>query len=326
MGGVMPILRWIPIAVLSLWATAATAQNVVMAHTLSSTSHYGLGVKAFAEKLNELSNGKYQVTEAPAGQLGGERDLIEGLQIGSVDLAIVASAPLANFVPEISIFDLPFLFKDYEHARTVLDGEIGDELLKKVDGHGLHALAWSENGFRNLTNSKHAVSEPADLVGLKIRTMENRLQMAAFAGMGASPTPMAFNELIPALQQGVVDGQENPLTVITSSRMWEVQKYFSATRHVYSPAIILASPSLYDGLSDEEKHWFREAAQASVAATRAEVTRLEAAGVEMLKTHGMTVTTNIDRAAFAKAAEAASYELYTDPFGTELIDQIKAAE
>ncbi|MEQ5837331.1 TRAP transporter substrate-binding protein [Marinobacter sp. NFXS9] len=311
---------------LGLWATVASAQDLVMAHALSSTSHYGLGVKAFADKLHALSGGKYNVEQAPAGQLGGERDLIEGAQIGSVDLAIVASAPLANFVPEISVFDLPFLFRGYDHARAVLDGEIGDELLQTVSQHNLRPLAWSENGFRNLTNSKHEVSKPADLVGLKIRTMENRLQMAAFKGMGASPTPMAFNELIPALQQGVVDGQENPLTVITSSRMWEVQKYYSATRHVYSPAIILASPAIYDGLSDEEKGWFKQAADVAVAATRAEVTRLESSGVEVLRQHGMKVTTDIDRAAFAKAAEAASYKLYTDSFGSDLIDKIRAVK
>ncbi|NQD95285.1 DctP family TRAP transporter solute-binding subunit, partial [Pseudomonas sp. CrR25] len=263
-----PFLKAALAGLLTLWAASASAQDLVMAHVLSTKSHYGLGVKAFAEKLQELSSGKYSVKEAPSGQLGGERDLIEGLQIGSVDLVISSTAPLANFVPEVSVLDLPFLFTGYEHARAVLDSEIGDELLDKVSQHGLLALAFSENGFRHLTNSRHEVSKPEDLAGLKIRTMENRVHMAAFAGMGASPSPMAWNETITALQQGVVDGQENPITVITSANMWEVQKYFSATAHVYSPAIILASPSIYAGLSDEEKTWFKEAAKAAVAATR----------------------------------------------------------
>lgn len=310
----------------AILATGAQAQtNIVVGHALSPTSHYGVGAQAFIDTLTELSGGAFTGEQAPAGQLGGERDMIEGLQIGSLDVVVTSTGPLGNFVPEIFALDLPFLFRDYDHARAVLDGDIGQELLAKIGENNIIGLAWSENGFRHITNSQRPVTTPADLDGLKLRTMENRVHMTAFSGMGAAPTPMAFPELFTALQQGVVDGQENPVTVITASKFWEVQKYVSLTGHVYSPAAVLASPILYDGLSDEEKGWFDEAAKASAAATRAEVNRLEEAGVAMLIENGMEVITDIDKAPFAALAEA-SYSVYTDQYGTEMVERIKAVE
>jgi tripartite ATP-independent transporter DctP family solute receptor len=302
---------------------AAAQQNIVVGHSLSPESHYGIGAQAFIDTLTELSGGAFTGTQAPAGQLGGERDMIEGLQIGSLDVVITSTGPLGNFVPEVYVLDLPFLFRDYDHARAVLDGEIGDELLAKIGENELVGLAWTENGFRHVTNSQRAVNTPEDLEGLKLRTMENRVHMEAFGDMGAAPTPMAFPELFAALQQGVVDGQENPITVISASKFWEVQKYVSLTGHVYSPAVILASPFVYDGLTDEQKGWFQQAADASAAATRAEVNRLEDAGVALLRENGMEVITDIDKAPFAALAEPA-YAIYTDDYGTEMVDRIKA--
>ena len=319
--------------IIGLAAAAAVAttgiahaqNNVTLGHTLSPQSHYGVGAKAFIATLEEVSGGAWTGTEAPAGQLGGERDMIEGLQIGSLDLVITSTGPLGNFVPEVYSLDLPFLFRDYDHARKTLDGEIGQELLASIGNHNLVGLAWSENGFRHVTNSIRPVTTPKDLDGLKLRTMENRVHMAAFEEMGAAPTPMAFPELFSALQQGVVDGQENPITVIQASKFWEVQNYVSLTGHVYSPAVVLASPLLWDGLSDEEKGWFKQAAAASVAATRAEVNRLEEAGVALLRENGMEVITEVDKAPFRDLAEAA-YSVYTDQYGPEMVERIRAVE
>ena len=299
------------------------AKQLVVGHVLSETSHYGVGAEAFVKTLSEASNGEWTGRQAAAGSLGGERDMIEGLQIGSVDLVITSTGPLGNFVPEVYVLDLPFLFRDYDHARTTLDGNVGMELLNKMGDHDLVGLAWSENGFRHVTNSKREVKTPDDLQGLKLRTMQNKVHMAAFSGMGASPTPMAFPELFSALQQGVVDGQENPVTVISSSKFWEVQQYVSLTGHVYSPAIILASPSLWSNLSDEEKTWFEAASKASAAATRAEVNRLENDGIALLRSNGMTVSTDIDKGPFATLAKP-SYAVFTDKYGTELVEKILA--
>ena len=312
-------------ATLSGAVAAQAQQSIVVGHALSPTSHYGLGADAFIAKLEELSDGAFTGEQAPAGQLGGERDMIEGLQIGSLDVVITSTGPLGNFVPEVYVLDLPFLFRDYDHARAVLDGEIGQELLAEIDENNLVGLGWSENGFRNVTNSQRPVNTPEDLQGLKLRTMENKVHMEAFTDLGASPTPMAFPELFTALQQGVVDGQENPVTVIVASKFWEVQKYLTMTGHVYSPVAILASPILFDGLSEEEQGWFYEAAKASAAATRAEVNRLEEEGVALLEENGMEVVTDIDKAAFAELAEPA-YTIYTDEYGSEMVDRIKAVE
>lgn len=307
-------------------AQAQAQTSVVVGHALSPESHYGVGAQAFLDTLTELSGGAFTGTQAPASQLGGERDMIEGLQIGSLDLVITSTGPLGNFVPEALALDLPFLFRDYDHARTVLDGEIGQELLDQMRDADLVGLAWTENGFRHVTNSQRPIRTPEDLGGLRLRTMENRVHMAAFEGMGAAPTPMAWPEVFGALQQGVVDGQENPITVITAARFWEVQGYVTLTGHVYSPAIVLASPILFDGLSEEEQGWFLEAARASAAATRAEVDRLEAEGVALMEANGMEVITEIDRAPFQELAAEASWSVFTDRFGTEMLERIVAVE
>jgi tripartite ATP-independent transporter DctP family solute receptor len=313
-------------AALALITINAQAQQTInLGHTLSDSSHYSVGADAFKETLERLSDGEFKILEHTSGSLGGERAMIEGLQIGTVDLVITSTGPLGNFVPETYVLDLPFLFESYEQARCVLDGSIGESLLDKMGEHNLVGLAWSENGFRHITNSQRPIRTPEDLAGLKIRTMENKVHMEAFRQMDAHPTPMSFPEVFTALQQGTVDGQENPSTVIVATKFWEVQDYLSLTGHVYSPAIVLASPILVNGLNDEQRGWFFEAAKASVAATRTEVSRLESDGVKLLRENGMEVETDIDKAPFQKAAEPA-YKVYTDQYGSKMLDLIQASD
>lgn len=311
------------LAFLALHAQAA--QTVNLGHTLSDSSHYSVGADAFKETLERLSDGEFEVVEHTAGALGGERAMIEGLQIGTVDVVITSTGPLGNFVPETYVLDLPFLFEDYDQARCVLDSEIGQELLDKMSDHDIVGLAWSENGFRHMTNSQRSVKTPADAEGLKVRTMENKVHMAAFEQMGVHPTPMAFPEVFTALQQGTVDGQENPITVIVATKFWEVQDHLSLTGHVYSPAAVLGSPILLDGLSDEERGWFVQASQAAAEATREEVSRLEREGIALLRENGMTVETDIDKAPFQEAVQPA-YEIYTEQYGSEMLDRIRASD
>lgn len=313
-------------AALALLTVNAQAQQTInLGHTLSDSSHYSVGADAFKATLERLSNGEFKVVEHPSGSLGGERAMIEGLQIGTVDVVITSTGPLGNFVPESYVLDLPFLFKSYKQARCVLDGSIGQSLLDKMGEHNLVGLAWSENGFRHITNSQHPIRTPADLAGLKIRTMENKVHMEAFKQMDAHPTPMAFPEVFTALQQGTVDGQENPITVIVATKFWEVQHYLSLTGHVYSPAVVLGSPVLLDGLTDEQRSWFFQAAKDSAAATRAEVSRLERDGVKLLREKGMEVETDINKVPFQKAAEPA-YKIYTDQYGSKMLDLIQASD
>lgn len=303
-------------------ATGASAEELRVGYSVPLDSHYGDAAVAMGEKLAELTDGKYELKHFPSSALGGEREMIEGAQLGTVDIVITSTGPVGNFVPDTLITDIPFLFKSYEHARAVLDGPIGQEILDKFPEHDLIALAWGENGFRNLTNSVRPVRTPEDAKGLKVRTMENPIHMAAYDQIGLLPTPMAFPELFTALQQGTVDGQENPIGVILSAKFSEVQKHLSLTRHVYSPAMILMSPIVWDGLSDEEKSDFKTAAEAGAEAMRARAEGDAETGVEKLKSQGMEVVEDVDRAAFEKSVEPVMAE-FAERFGQDKIDAIR---
>ncbi len=307
----------------ALIAGPASAQTALkLGYSLGPESHYGVGATAMADTLAELSGGEMTIEQFPANALGGEREMVEGAQIGTVDLVITSTGPVGNFVPATLITDIPFLFRDYAHAQAVLDGPIGQEILDQFPESGLVALAWGENGFRNLTNDVRPVRTPEDAQGLKVRTMENQVHMQAFESLGVLPTPMAFPELFTALQQGTVDGQENPIGVILSADFAQVQDYLSLTNHVYSPALILASPLVYDGLTEEQQGWLEEAAQAGARAMREKVRQDADEGVAMLKEQGMEVTEDVDRAAFEEAL-APAYEAYAEQFGQDKIDAIR---
>ncbi|MCC7274701.1 MAG: TRAP transporter substrate-binding protein, partial [Alphaproteobacteria bacterium] len=262
------------------------------------------------------------VEQFPASALGGEREMIESVQLGTLDAVITSSGPVGNFVPEVAITDIPFLFRDTAHARAVLDGPIGEELLARFPAKGMVALAWGEQGFRHLTNGKRPVGAPEDMKGLKLRTMENQVHMLAFRTLGAAPTPMAWPEVIPGLQQGTIDGQENPISVIVSARLAEVQKHLTLTRHVFSPALIIVSRRLYDGQPDDGKAALKAAGKAAAAAMRRFVDDVETKGVEALRAQGMQVVAAVDTAKF-QAALAPAYAEYAKRFGQERIDRIR---
>ncbi|ETX28092.1 TRAP transporter substrate-binding protein [Roseivivax isoporae] len=305
-------------------ATPALAQTEVkIGYALAPDSHYGVAAKAFEEAVTEQTGDAFTFQHFPSSGLGGEREVIEGLQLGTVEATIVSSGTLANFVPDTGVFDIPFLFRDLEHARAVLDGEIGEEILAKFADVGLHGLAWGEQGFRHITNNRNAIETPADVEGLKIRTMENPVHQAAFNAMGAAPTPMAWPEVISSLQQGVIDGQENPLSVIVSVKLDEVQEYLTLSGHVYSPAMLLVSKPFWDGLSDEQKEAFETAADEAVVAMRGFVDEVETTGVETLKERGMTVNElSAEQKAQFQNEISSAYEGYYETYGKDLVDSI----
>lgn len=308
-------------------AAVASAADLKLGYALAEDSHYGAGARAFDETLKAELGDAFTVKHFPSSGLGGEREVIEGLQIGTVDATIASSGTLSNFVPEVGVFDVPFLFRDLSHARGVLDGPIGQEMLTKFDGVGTHALAWGEQGFRHITNNRGPIQTPADAQGLKIRTMENPVHIEAFRALGASPTPMAWPEVIGALEQGAIDGQENPLSVVVSAKLNEVQKYLTLDGHVYSPAMILVSPQLWGNLDDDQKAAFQKAAAAGVQAMRDYVDEVDESGVAALKEAGMEVNelTDEEKAAF-RAALDAPYKEYENQFGKELMDRIQAVQ
>lgn len=290
----------------------ATAQN----------SHQGVGIDTFAKEVEKRTEGRYKILTFYNGALGGEREYVEAVQMGTQELALSTTGPIPNFVPETKILDMPFLFRDKAHARAVLDGPIGQEMLKKFDRKGFKALGWGENGFRHMTNNKHEVDGPKDLEGLKMRTMENPVHIAAYKALGIIPTPMAFPEVFTALQQGTVDGQENPLSIIIAGKFDQVQKYLSLTGHVYSPCVWLMNPDAFNKLSDADKQAFIEAAAEGTKANRARVDEDDAKGVNDLRSKGMKVVENIDKSKFVAALAKVNIQFQKE-FGEDNVNKIR---
>ncbi|MDN4071890.1 TRAP transporter substrate-binding protein [Fictibacillus terranigra] len=220
----------------------------------------GQGMIKFKELVEKKSGGKMKVQNFFSATLGDDQKMTEALQGGLQEVTVPSTSPLVGMIKEYGIFDFPFVFNTEEEAYAVLDGKVGQELLKKLPEHNLIGLGYWENGFRNLTNSKHPVKTAEDFKGLKIRTMQNEVHLDAFKKLGANPSPMAFSEVFTALEGKTVDGQENPLATIKSSKYDEVQSYLSMTKHVYTPFVFLVSKKFWDGLSEEEQKIMKDSA------------------------------------------------------------------
>jgi TRAP-type transport system periplasmic protein len=302
---------------------AAQAQTVLkIGYATTVTSHYGVGSTAFCDDIEKGTQNRYKCQQFPSSALGGEREMVEAVQLGTLDLVNTSTGPVGNFVPEVKIVDIPFLFRDYDHARKVMDGSIGQDILAKFPSKGIIALGWTENGFRHMTNNKRDIVKPADAAGLKMRTMENKVHMDGYRTFGILPTPMAFPELFGALQQGTVDGQENPIPVILASKFAQVQKHLSLTGHVYSPALLLLSTKVWAKLSDADKKVFTDAAVKAGVAQRKKVNDDENMGIAQLEKDGMKVTKVVDGQAFRDALKPA-YLGYAKEFGADNIKRIQ---
>jgi tripartite ATP-independent transporter DctP family solute receptor len=301
----------------------ASAQTVIkLGYATAATSHYGVGSTVFCDDIEKGTQGRYKCQQFPASALGGEREMIEAVQLGTLDIVNTSTGPVGNFVPEVKIVDIPFLFRDYDHARKVLDGAIGQDILTKFPSKGLVALGWTENGFRHMTNNKQPIVKPSDAAGLKMRTMENKVHMDGYRTFGIQPTPMAFPEVFGALQQGTVDGQENPIPVILASKFSQVQKHLSLTGHVYSPGLLITSPRLMNKLSDADKKVFYDATQKAKVAQRKKVNDDENNGIAQLEKDGMSVVRKVDGQAFRDALVPA-YAAYSKEFGADNIRKIQ---
>jgi len=308
---------------LAFFCAGASAQTTTLkiGYATTKDSHYGVGSTVFCDEVEKGTQGRYKCQHFANSALGGEREQIEAVQLGTQDLVNTSTGPVGNFVPEVKIVDIPFLFRDYDHARKVMDGPIGQDILTKFPSKGIIALAWTENGFRHMTNSKRDIVKPADAAGLKMRTMENKVHMDGYRTFGILPTPMAFPELFGALQQGTVDGQENPIPVILSAKFYQVQNHLSLTSHVYSPALLLLSPKVWNKLSDADKKVFVDAAKKASVAQRKKVNDDENNGIAQLEKDGMKVVRNVDGNAFREALKPA-YVNYAKEFGADNIKKI----
>ncbi len=283
-------------------------------------------LKALAADLERRTHGRYKVQIFPAGALGGERELIASAQNGSLDLVLTSTGPVGLFVPDTLLTDIPFLFRDYEHARKVLDGPIGQDILARFQSKGLIGLAWGENGFRHLTNSKRPVSKPEDLRGLKIRTMENPVHITAFKVLGAQAAPMSFTDLYTALKVGTIDGQENPLPTILASGFGPLQKYLSLTGHVYNASPFLLSKKFWDGLTDDEKAMMKKAAKEAQEIQRKLNDKEDTESIALLKTKGMEINelNPGEKEKILKSLQPV-YDKYSEKLGKDLVNRLLAA-
>lgn len=326
MGVAMAMIRGWVIALLvvaCVGASRAGAETVLaLGHVLSPESHFGVAAAVMAEQVAQRTDGRYRIQIYPNGGLGGEREMLVGAQIGTLDLALVSTGSLGDFIPDALIIDIPFLFRDYGHARAVLDGPIGRDLLAGFPARGLIGLAWGENGFRHLTTRDRPVSRLADLRGLTLRTQQNPVHQLAFGTLGAKTIPLPFPALYEALQTHTVDGEDNSIPVILDAKLAEVQKYLTLSAHVYSATVFIMTPNSWRTLDETDRAAFIESARLAGLAQRAEVDRLDQAGLAALRAGGMRVTEGVDRAAFLAALAPAYYE-YGKMFGRDRIYRIR---
>lgn len=274
-----------------LFALPASAQQerVIRFGHLNNADHpVSFGVKRFGEILAAKSGGKMKVLEFPASQLGNEMQQQSALQGGVQQMSAPATTSLAGIVKEFGLVDFPFAVANYAQADALLDGPLGQALIGKLPEKGLVALGYWDLGFRNVTNSKRAITKPEDFDGLKLRVIPNPVFLDTFKAFKANPVPMPFAELYGALEAKAVDGQENPFAVILSNKFFEVQKFVSATNHVYAANIVLVSKKFWDQLTPSEQKMMNEAAnesrgyqrQVSRAAAQKAVGELQAKGMQ----------------------------------------------
>ena len=278
---------------LSLSATALAQQErtIAVSLPLGPESQQGIGILKFGEELERLSDGRLTIEPHYDNALGAEREVIEGMGLGIIDAGIASTGPMGGFVDEFLLFDLPYIFEDHEHAYGFLDSEHGEELAQLAEEQmNVKFLAWMENGFRHNTNSVRPLEHPSDLDGINHRTQESRVQVDTWEALGANATPMAWTEVYTALQQGVMDSQENPLATIYDVNFYEVQDYLNITQHVYSPAPLMMSLNLFNSFSEEDQQIILEAAQIALPVQREASQELEQRYKGELAELGMTVT------------------------------------
>ena len=263
---------------------------------LAEDSNQGRAAKFFADDLAKRTGGKLHAKGFASASLGSDIQMQNALIGGAQEMTAVTTATLVGIVDDFGVFDLPFIFRNEHEADAILDGPFGQKLEAKLESKGLVGLVFWENGFRNLTNSKHPIAKMEDLKGIKLRVMQNPMYIDMFNGMGANAIPLSFSELFTALESKTVDGQENPVNTIESSKFYEVQKYLSITKHVYSPWIVLASKKWWDGLNADEKKAVQESAIASRDFERKDSRAEGARALDDLKKKGMQVTVLSDAA------------------------------
>lgn len=314
-----------------LLSTASHAANEINKHTfkiafVQAKDHpHGLGAKKFAEVIKEKSDGKMKVMVFANGTLGGDTQVISSVQGGTVDMTLVTPGLLSGIEKGFGLYGLPFLFNNSTEVDAVLDGPAGQALLTKLDPHGLIGLGYWDHGFRHVTNNKHPVNTLEDLKGLKLRLQQIPTAIESFTALGANVVPLSFTELYTAMETGTVDGQENPLAAIETSKFYEVQKYLSLTGHFYDPLVAIFSKRTWDKLNDAERELVRSAALEAQAYERQASRDMDVTSREELAKQGVQINEvapeEIER---MREKVRPTVEELVALYGTSLMDEMNA--
>lgn len=310
-------------ALLAIAVVPAGAATLKLGHVLPTSHNWHIAATGFADEVKAATQGRVDIRVYPNSQLGTETAAIEGLQLGTIEMGLIGGASFQNIEPKMGAEGLPYAWTDHQHAYRAFDGELGQRLFGLLERKGVKGLAWWENGFRHITNSKRAISTPEDLRGLKLRVTPDKIRLDTFKALGALPVPMAFAELYSALQQGAVDGQENPLAIIFGSNFFEVQKYLSLTNHIWSSATLVMAKNVWDRISPADQQVVQKAAATWRDKQRKMVQESSEDFLGKLKAKGMQVNTP-DNALF-KQAVAPVWKQYEDVFGKDVFDLIEKA-
>lgn len=279
----------------------------------------------FKELIEQRSNGNIEVRIFHSKSIGNETEILQQIQMNTIQMGIITGGPFDTFDPIVRVINYPFLFKDHKQADKILDGPLGDEILKSLEGSGFKGLCFSENGFRNLTNNKRPVKRPEEISGLKIRVMASALHKAIWQSLGANPTPMPW-PIYTELEQGVIDGQENPLWVMEVYKFYEIQKYMTLTHHVYSPHIDVASLKWWKTLESKTRKLIQKTIYEAALFQRKDNRMKNSARLKFLKEKGMQVEENPDIDAFrAGVAGLKDMDLYNEPRVRKLLAKILKA-
>ena len=309
-------------------ALAATARadtiSLNLGHVAPESQPYAKAAVKFAELVKEYTSGNVEVKIFPNSLLGDQRDLLEGLQLGSVDIALTSSAVLASFMPKVQVFDLPFMFRDAEHVYKVVDGPLAKEIYAGDEAKKMKVIATWENGFRDISNNKHPVKTPDDMKGIKIRVMENKLYIEMFKALGAEPTPMARGELFTGLQTGIVDAQDNPIGQTYTSRFYEVQKYITLSGHTYSPEPMVFSLAVWNKIPANYQAAVLKASAEAAKYNREMDATMQQDYIKKSEEKGMAVTilTTEQKKLFQDKMKPV-WDMFSEKIGKELIQKIQ---
>jgi TRAP-type transport system periplasmic protein len=317
------------VALVALTASASaqfTERTIRVSNGVNADHPVGNGLAKMNQCVGEKSGGKMKLQGFWGGALGGDLQATQALRSGTQEMVITSSSPLVGILPDLGVFDLPFLFANAKEADAVLDGPFGQYIADKLPAVGLVNLAYWENGFRNLTNSRKPVQKVEDFSGVKVRVMQNNIFLDTFKSVGANAVPMAFGEVFTALETKAIDGQENPFVTIDTSKFYEVQKYLSITNHAYTPFLVLYSKQLWDKLSPDEQKTLQECAAVGRDEQRKVSRELSEQSLANLKKAGMQVN-ELTAAEQARLREAVKpvYERHAETIGKETVAKVQEA-